>query len=108
MQFNFFFSNNFIAIVMLTISIIAPIQFIRSLQPQNDHQFRAGYHFKACTAPQTVLDFISAINLFGFWCYYPFIHNVYNFKWLKLLYTLCFISLHAIILGRIIVVSYSI
>ena len=50
---------------MLTISIIAPIQFIRSLQFQKDHQFRAGDHFRACTALQTVLDFISAINLFG-------------------------------------------
>ena len=54
---------------MLTISIIAPIQFIRSLQLQKDHQFRAGDHFRACTAPQTVLDFISAINLFGWFCY---------------------------------------
>ena len=69
MQFNFLFSDNFTAIVMLTISIIAPIQFIRSLQHQKDHQFRAGDHFRASTAPQTVLDFISAINLFGWFCY---------------------------------------
>ena len=44
MQINFF-SDNATAIVMLSISTIAPIQFSRSLQPQNDHQFRAGDHF---------------------------------------------------------------
>lgn len=65
-------------------------------------------HFRTCTAPQTEHDFVSAINLFGFWCYYPFIHSVYNFKWLKFLCTLCFNSLHGVILGRTIVVSYGI
>ena len=57
MQINFF-SDNSTTIVMLTISITAPIQFIRSVQPQNDHQFRAADHFRACTAPQTEHDFM--------------------------------------------------